>query len=291
MNLAFIVPTFYLQKFATQGDFYLALAHLIDDNGTNAYTTFHRREAAKGKRIVLDNGLFEGAQVDPATLVHRAGLVNAQTVCAPDVLYDSKGTIKEFKNFIKLKQEEGLVCNIMGIPQASNPANWWECFQFMDMHPECHLIGLSILSIERSFQSVAKGADKRPITASRVHLIKQLYSYSHFSDRRITPCHLLGLGESYADIIYAKRLLSRDIVSNDSSSAFVHGLKGQTYDRFGALRCGKDREKLDFDFTWAEESAKSLIEASSKKKLAEERIQKNIDTAKSIARRDWFGFH
>lgn len=276
MDLAFITPTSYLDKFSKQGDIYLALAHLVDDNGDNEYSRFHRREARKGKRVILDNGLFEGSQVEPEALIHRAGVVGASTVCAPDVLYDSKGTIKEFKKFIKLKHEVGLVADVMGIPQADNPTDWWDCFQFMDLHEECHLIGLSILSIPCSFKRIAKGADKQPITASRVHLLKQLSSFTCLSGHRITPCHMLGLGESYADIITAEKLLPSDIVSNDSSSCFVHGAQEVAYDRFGYIPGGKDLEKLNFSM------AKSLSDEE------EACIQANINVALDIRRRNWY---
>lgn len=268
MNLAFITPTAYLEKYATQGDIHLALAHLIDDNGQNEYASFYRREVEKGRRVILDNGLFEGAQVTTDQLLERAAAIKASVVCAPDVLYDSKGTIKAFKQFIRDKQEFGLVAEVMGIPQADNQTDWWECFQFMDMHAECDLIGLSILSVPKSF---AKWSTKeQPITSARVQLIRQLYSYSDISGRRITPMHLLGLGESYDDILEARTLLSRDIISNDSSSAFVHGIMGIRYEKTGRIPGGKNHQKLDFN----------IIRVG---KNDPEVIQHNIDTAKELA--------
>lgn len=271
MKLAFITPTAYLEKFSKQGDFYLALAHLIDDNRENEYTRFHRREAERGKRVILDNGLFEGAQVEPEALIRRARLIKAQVVCAPDVLYDSKGTIKAFKQFIKLKEEEGLVADVMGIPQASNPTDYWECFQFMQLNENCDILGLSILSIPESFKGSTEDAGEWPITAPRVHFIKQLSTFQNSFDNRIKPCHLLGLGESYADIYTAIRLLPDTIVSNDSSSTFVHGAKNVVYNRHGLIPGGKIREKLNFDLP-----KNSLTSVQSKS------VQTNINIANKI---------
>lgn len=279
MELAYITPTSYLEKFSKQGGFYLALAHLIDDNGENDYATFHRREAERGKRVILDNGLFEGAQVEPEALIRRARAVKAHTVCAPDVLYDSRGTIKAFKQFIRLKQEEGLVAEVMGIPQADNPADWWDCFQFMELHPECHLIGLSILSVPKSFGSTASGKPginlKQPITASRVYLIQQLRSFQSILGRPLKPMHMLGLGESYADIITAIRELPEAIVSNDSSSCFVHGAKGICYGKNGFIPGGKNHEKLDFGL------------AADLSPTRERCIQVNIDIATKVINTRW----
>ena len=274
MKLAFITPTSYLETFSKQGDFYLALAHLIDDEGKNEYAQFHKKEAEKGKRVILDNGLFEGAQVEPEDLIKRAKAIKAHVVCAPDALYDSKGTVKAFKQFIKLKQEEGLVADIMGIPQASNPEDYWECFQFMQLNEDCDMIGLSILSIPKSFKEVTEDADKWPITAPRIHFLKQLSTFQNTFEHQIKPCHLLGLGESYADIYTAIRLLPNTVVSNDSSSTFVHGAKNIIYNRHGLIPGGKIRKKLDFSLP---------KDSLNKNQLSS--VQKNINIANKIKKR------
>lgn len=279
MDLAFITPTKYLDRFATKGGVYLALAHLIDDDCENEYARFHRRESERGRRVILDNGLFEGAQVEPEALIRRARGIGAQCVCAPDVLFDSRGTIKAFKQFIRLKQETGLVAEVMGIPQADNPADWWDCFQFMELHPDCNLIGLSILSVPKAFGRAAEDAGyavkQQPITAPRVYLIQQLRAHSHILGRDLKPCHMLGLGETYADIHTANRELPKTIVSNDSSSAFVHGVKGICYTGAGLIPGGKDSKKLNFGLQ------DDLSETQ------ERCVDHNIKTALHIARDNW----
>lgn len=277
MKLAFITPTKYLEKYSSQGDIFLALAHLIDDNGENEYSTFHRRKAKQGSRVILDNGLFEGTQVDAEALLRRANAIGAQAVCAPDVLYDSKGTIKEFKKFIRAKQEFGLVAEVMGIPQATTISEWWECYQFMDLHGDCDIVGLSILSIPKCFGT---SGDRRPITDARMRLIRQLYTYSDISQHKLKPLHLLGLGESYDDIKLARALLNREVVSNDSSSTFVHGASGVRYEEDGVVPGGKDLKKLDFDFEIVEGSRAYNTRQAVK---FHSDIQHNIDVAKEIA--------
>lgn len=260
MKLAFIAPTAYLEKYSTQGDFYLALAHLLGDA---EYLNFHLEEKAKGKVVYLDNGLFEGAQVTPDELINHVARLGPDVVCAPDVLYNSKATIKVFKSFIKLKQEAGLVCKVMGIPQADNPHDWWDCFQFFDTCKDCDMIGLSILSIPKAFGGT--------ITESRRHVIKQLFIHSHMSGRRLTPMHLLGLGEGYGDIQTANCMLPREILSNDSSSCFVTGKHLVRYDKEGKIPGGKIPEKVNFNA--CTELSTNQIDA----------IQWNIRTAKKIA--------
>lgn len=253
-----------MNTFAIQGDLFLALAHLIDDDGKNEYARFHRRMSEEGRRVILDNGLFEGAQVSTESLLQRARVIKASVVCAPDSLYDSAGTIKRFKEFIRAKQEVGLVSEVMGIPQANNPDDWWECWRFMELSKECDIIGLSILSIPQSF----KVTSPFPITGSRLYLLKQLYFYQDILGRQFKPCHLLGLGESYADIICANQYLPKQVLSNDSSSAFVHGMHGVRYDKNGHWTGGKISEKLDF---------------SLEKVDNESIIQQNINIAKNIS--------
>ena len=272
MDLAFITPTTYLERYAALGDFHLALAHLIDDEGKNEYTRFYRLQSEQGKRVYLDNGLFEGNQVPTEDLLHRATLIQAHTVCAPDVLYDSSGTIKAFKEFVRAKQDRGLVFDIMGIPQASNPTDWWECFRFMELSRDCNIIGLSILSIPKSFNEFIGTTG---ITAARMWLIRQLYLYEILLGRRITKCHLLGLGDHLGDITLANRLLPDTIVSNDSSSAFVHGMRDIMYSKLGRIPGGKIKAKLDFAF----DQDLTLEQLGA--------ITHNIATALAIATYDW----
>lgn len=272
MQLAYIAPTAYLDKISAKGGILLALAHLIDDAGKNDYTKFHRRKAQEGHRIICDNGLFEGAQVDTDTLLHRAGLIGAHVVCAPDVLYNSSETIKSFKRFIKAKQDAGMVFDVMGIPQADNPVDWWECFKFMDLSSDCKLIGLSILSVPQSF-NVFLGTTG--ITASRVWLIKQLYLYEILLGRRITPCHLLGLGESLADLIVASRLVPHSVISNDSSSAFVHGAAEVKYTPLGKIPLGKIKDKLNFSFNGPLHPEQEIA------------IKHNMHIAHTLVNQDW----
>lgn len=266
MDLAFITPTSYLEKYASQGDIFLALAHLVDDEGQNEYAQFHKRQALAGRRVILDNGLFEGAQVSTDSLIQRALAINPTVVCAPDVLFDSAGTIKEFKQFIRAKLEAGLVCEVMGIPQADNPTDWWECYRHFDLSADCDLIGLSILSIPKSFGSLVGGGES--ITTARMHVIQQLYALTSLLGRRPTPCHMLGLGDSYEDIQLANRILP-SVVSNDTSSTFIHGMHGVRYRGDGTWEGGKIREKVDFNQPYDEN-------------LDHEAVQYNINIAKEV---------
>lgn len=243
MDFAFIAPTKQLNQVSNHGDMLLALAHLIDDNGTNEYARYHRRAAERGVRVICDNGLFEGEQVDDETLLRRAAAIKAQVVCAPDVLYDSDTTVKRFKQFIRAKQDAGLVIDVMGIPQANDPAKWWECFKFFDLSRDCQLIGLSILSVPAAF---AQHFGVTGITDTRMVLIRELYNYEILVGRRLTPCHMLGLGEHLGDLTLAARLLPDTVVSNDSSSAYVHGRQGIRFGALGKIPGGKDLRKVDF---------------------------------------------
>jgi hypothetical protein len=278
MDLAFITPTAFLDRYSSKGNLYLALAHLIDDDGTNDYARFHRRKAREGARVILDNGLFEGAQVNTDSLLRRARAINASVVCAPDVLYNAEGTIKEFKQFIRDKQDFGFQCDVMGIPQADNPTDWWTCFRFMDMSADCQLIGLSILSIPQAFEHVAGTGQlnrSKPfsrITDSRMYLLRQLCSYEELLGRRATDCHLLGLGEHYGDLLYAANSMSETIISNDSSSAFVHGMHNVRYTGLGDIPGGKILEKLDFS-----------LQTSTIGAPQDEAIVHNIDIALRLA--------
>ena len=85
IKTSFIAPT-SLFRFANQGDFHLALAHLLGpvDEAPNEY---EQAIVDSGLPIFLDNGLFENKKSIPTReLIEKAIHLDAEFVFAPDVL-------------------------------------------------------------------------------------------------------------------------------------------------------------------------------------------------------------
>lgn len=244
MKLAFITPTLFIEKYGNQGDFHLALSHLIDLKSPNEY----EKELKKSRLpIILDNGLFENHIAEPTdTLIRKAERIKATHVFAPDVLYDSKGTQKELDNFIKVKKNLKSKIKIAAVVQAKNPKDYMRQLLEFNKNKNVDLIGLSILSIPKSYEKLIGKFD---ITESRLCLLQDMIAEADGRPFFWKKCHLLGLGDSYEDVIYANENCPW-VVSNDTSSCFWNGVQGKKLIGENCrVQGGKTEVKVDFNFS------------------------------------------
>lgn len=257
MKMSFISPIKYIKEFQSQGDFILALSHLIDHDKENRY-----EKAIKETNlpILLDNGAFENEYPEGIdSLIRKARKIKARRFFAPDHLYRSKATKDAVKITIDiLKNLKERECFEVGaVVQADNPKDWIDQYIEFTENPEIDFIGLSILSIPKSW--------KKSITESRVECFKELVKLKI----KHKPCHMLGLGESYEDIKFAIKNCPW-IESNDTSSCFMTGLNEIKYNKDLTIPGGKIKEKMDFN----------LSKLTQKQK---ECIQYNIDLIKKLS--------
>jgi hypothetical protein len=251
MQISFITPTAYIEKFANQGHFHLVLSHLLDRSELNEY---EKLLVSSGKNLVLDNGLFENHKPEGIdSLIQKALRIKAKIFFAPDYLYNAEQTLKgvEMAIYIKNKVAPNSDLKIGVVVQADNEQDWLSLYdKFVHMH-DVALIGLSILSIPRCF-GIFKGKetkkikyihDNKEITPSRIKCLKALIDRGN----NYKSCHLLGLGDSLQDIIFAKELCPF-VYSHDSSSAFWNALQGKKILEDGSIEGGKTEIKVDFSF-------------------------------------------
>lgn len=256
MKLSFITPTAYIEKYGSQSDFILGLSHLIDPSTQNTY-----EKAIVDTRlpIILDNGLFENHVPEAFdSLVAKAIRIGATHFFVPDKLFDRKGTKRELDKAIdKLsKFPDPATPKIAAVVQADNSIDYMEQLAEFNDNPDIDLIGLSILSIPKSFYDEV---GKHDITESRIHLLKRM---KKLADEGYVwkKCHLLGLGDSYEDVIYAAENCPW-VVSNDTSSAFWNGVQGK---RILGVDCevegGKTKVPVDFEFNALDEVQAKLVQ-------------------------------
>ena len=247
MKHCFITPTKFIndQEIGQQGDFLLALSHLIDTDYSNEYSQALREWKATGKPIYLDNGLFEnGVPEDTISLLAKAKEFEVDIVFAPDVLFDPEQTWQNFEDFYAAAFMMCPEIKIGFVVQAKDPVDFLAAFKKANSDDRIALIGLSILSVPASFNGEVCGfGSENDITYCREIAID-------FIDKMIMgpkkDCHLLGLGGSLNDLVIG---CDYDwIKSNDSSSAFVTGLHGLRY-RKNEVPGGKVEEKLDFSIS------------------------------------------
>jgi hypothetical protein len=241
LQLSFITPTTHIKEFGSQSDFILALAHLIDLNKENDY-----EKAIKETNLPLwlDNSLFEHEKPEPLDQVlDKAIKIGAHMFFSPDYLYDAKKTKDQIDVTYDLMLKKGLIEGyrdiyenkiLLGaVVQADNKEEWIKQYIDFTNDGRINIIGLSILSIPKSFGG--------SITESRIKCLKELLKL----DLKHKKVHLLGIGDSYKDVLFAKE--NCDFVeSNDSSCPFQSGLFGKKLTDNLEVPDGKIKEKVNF---------------------------------------------
>ena len=269
IKVSFISPTSLIGQYGNQGDFHLALAHLIGpvDQPPNQY---EQTLIDSKLPIYLDNGLFENHQSVPVDeLIKKAIRLDAQYVFAPDVLYNREQTEKNIQlahDTLALLKQQFPQCQtkLAAVVQADNPNDYINSYLKMAQDDRIDLIGLSILSIPKSFSILTEADD---IAVNRIRCLKALSDLPIKKDS-----HLLGLGSSYKDVDFARERCLW-VVSHDSSSAIWNGIWHKkidllTFDVYG----GKIEVPVDFNFDRPLTNEQNKI------------IQHNIDVVKKIVK-------
>lgn len=265
MKLSFITPIRYIKDFGSQSDFILALSHLIDLSKTNAYEA---NIVATGLPIILDNGLFENHKPESVDkVIMKAVKIGAQYFFAPDELYNPIETNKGLEQAVNAQKQvlaqTGKRIKIGAVVQADNEKDYIDQLLDFNSNENVELIGLSILSIPKSFE---KQLGKYDVTESRIVLLEEMIRLATEEGIKWKPCHMLGLGDSFEDVIFAKQNCPW-VISNDTSSVFQTTLFGKTYDDNLRVVGGKVQEKVNFDLEY--QGGDFVL-----------RLQKNIDLIK-----------
>lgn len=241
IKVSFISPTSLIDKYGSKGDFHLTLAHLLKGDEE---TKYEKAIKQSGLPIYLDNGLFEnGVSVPVEDLMDHAARLNAEYVFAPDVLYNREETEKNIDRAYDELQEAneryGSSTKLAAVVQADNEEDYLRSFMVFNDDSRISLIGLSILSIPKSFE---KTIGRYSISGSRKVCMEKIDDLP-FTKKK---CHLLGAGHTYEDIIEANQYDWID--SHDSSSAIWNGVQGHRIFSNGWIHGGKTKVPVDFDF-------------------------------------------
>jgi hypothetical protein len=259
IKTAFITPTVYINKFGSQGDFQLGLSHLLNNECDNDYAQALKNTKQK---IVLDNGTFEkGNPEGIGSLLQKAGKIGASVVFAPDYLYNAQKTrftldvtIYELR---QLQLDKSI--KIGAVVQAKDKQEWLSFYKELTLNPDVSMIGLSILAIPYVY--------KMPITEARIACMKDLLKMNINHKK----CHLLGLGSSLKDVIFASQNCPF-VYSHDSSSAFWNAMQHKKILDDGDIEGGKTESRVDFNFNSGTDDQLTLA-------------QQNIDTYKKLLKK------
>jgi len=139
-------PISLLESCATQGNYHLALSHLILDN--EEYREFYQQQSWQGVLVGVDNGVVEQGKSLPVSMVAiAAGMVDAKEFILPDVLGDGQASYEATVKGLDAYQHLMIVSpnfKLIAVPHGSNVADWMMCYLRLLQVPEVNIIGVSM---------------------------------------------------------------------------------------------------------------------------------------------------
>jgi len=172
------------------GDRYFCLAHLyLKDERYKRHFLALRNKSPK-VWITLDNAAAEHSLVTEQVLLDITAELKPDEVIAPDVLFNSKQTIKNFFEFAAKMLQKGLLSHtsIFACPQGTIKSEWLDCYTQMAQNPFVQTIGLSKIAVPKCWNNAENDT---LIGLSRNQCVKELQERNLL----IKPLHLLGMGE------------------------------------------------------------------------------------------------
>lgn len=247
MKLCHIVPTEYIPD--CSGDFVMALANYLDSDKPNAYEEAIMKS---GLPVVLDNGAFETGHPDGIdNLFRKAKRIKPKYIFAPDTLFDAEQTRRGYENFEYIKKQMKHSFLTAVVVQADNIEDYLKEFVKYNEDPNVAVIGLSYLAISQSMRYKTKRDvpkkttfDVFKHTGYTQDRIEMMIKIANLKLEKIKPVHILGLGESFDDVLVAKRQYDW-CKYNDTSTCYMSAKKGVPLDDGLKVPGGKIREKIN----------------------------------------------
>ncbi len=256
MKHCFIAPTKYLHMIPASSTMHLLLAHLMKNE---EYSEYYRIRQSKGDFIVVDNGAFEfGKPLDPeeyAKLVENSG-ITPDVVVAPDYpKCDWRKTVDGLTNFITTYGSyfDTTKTKIMFVPQSymGDYEGWIEAYRLGCSMPGVEMIGMSILGIPNAFQTLTGTTDISFNRTFATEYLKKRLVLDHSKKH-----HYLGCGDPRELLMMKTQGIA---YSNDSSTAFWHGILGDRFDDSSrGLRHGKTQLEVDFELAFTNTAVEDI---------------------------------
>ncbi len=198
-KVALILPVPLLKHYGFLSNYHMVLPHAYQQY--REYRDFYNRRAEAGDTILLDNGAPEG---DLKTIEELALIISELRpthIFLADVIHKGRETLdKSLEMMIALKEALEEECpKLIGVPQGGTIAEWDECFNAFNKHPDIDVLGIS------------KYFPKEFHTREQCLL--------HVARRIKKPVHLLGL--SNADGVLEPLIYSNNVMGVDSAHFYL----------------------------------------------------------------------
>jgi hypothetical protein len=245
IDLAVIASIPHLHDLSAAGSIDMALTHLALASPT--YAAYHRRRAAAGVTVILDNSAYEletatGRGLAAPAVLDAAERTGARVVICQDVLYDGAATVASTRRFLAHAADRAAGGDngrrYMAVPQGRTRAEWLRCHDQLAALPGIAMIGLSKLSVPCCFAA--------PVAEARLACVEELLERG-----APKPLHLLGGDRSLAWELAEHRRRGHDqrgtsgVRSNDSSFAYWYAACGIPVDPAAGRACQNAPGKPD----------------------------------------------
>lgn len=242
------------------GDRYFCLAHHYFQDENYKQHFLNLRKNNPRAFITLDNGAAEESLVTEDALIEAVKELRPNEVIAPDVLFDAKATLDNFRSFADKMYKQSLLkyTSIFGCPQGRDKSEWLACYSEMVVNPFVSCIGLSKIAVPKCWNDVT--GDKM-IGKSRNECVTELLNQKLL----FKPLHLLGMGEHDEFDFYLKNKTPH-IRSSDSCYTILAALYGINFEEGDTTRIPTENAYFDVELNENQKSlAKKNIEYLKKK--------------------------
>lgn len=219
MKISHEVPIDLLEKSKKFNDYDYCLLHLTYSHPQ--YKQFYIDSIKEGRRVLLDNSLFElGDALTNEQLAQGVRDIKPTWYVVPDCLNDCEKTIERFRKFKETYTDlPGLS---IGVVQGSTIDELIECYKYMSEN--AHKIAIPFDS--KGFECLSNSEDKlEKWCEGRPKFIKLLMDRGVWNFNKAH--HLLGC--SYAREFSNEIYTCLNVESVDTSNPVVAGLKGLIY--------------------------------------------------------------
>ena len=233
MLISHEIPKCLFNQSLEFNDYDYALVHLFDKDPE--YLKFYKDCVAQGRRVLLDNSIFElGTAYDNDSFAKWVEELKPTEYIVPDALEDADKTMYQMDQWNRNYRE--LPGKKIGVVQGKTPEEIMQCYTFMDKQADVDKIAISF---DYSLYEEIVPHENKYISwmLGRATMLSNMLAAGVINIKK--PHHLLGCGLPQEFALYRSY---KWIESIDTSNPIVHGIKGIKYE-YGGLQ-NKESIKL-----------------------------------------------
>lgn len=237
MLISHEVPLALLQESKSFNDYDYCLLHLL--SRYPAYREFYKQSVQDGRKVLLDNSLFElGDALSKEQLIEGILDIQPTWYVVPDCWEDAKTTIQRFEEFKPYIKD--LPGKAIGVVQGSTFEDLIKCYSYMSGSAEKVAFPFGIkgyIDVYEKLHLPEMPSDDVPVLW-KLHLGRQFF-IKHLIEKNLWCCekphHLLGcnFAREFLNPIYHDPKFN--VESCDTSNPIVAGLIGLKYDGVNGL--------------------------------------------------------